>query len=124
MADITKELLSGSVDGLPIVVNQTALGSAVTVHTASAVAGVKDELWVWADNDSSNDVLLTLCLGGVTDVTHTIKATIPAKGKGANQDGLVCVIPGLPLANGKILKAIAASQPYIKLTGFVNRITN
>lgn len=114
MATYSKEILSGSTDGLGIKVSATALGSADTIHTASATA--QDEIWIYAVNTNSSAVKLTICFGGVTDVDHTIEYTVPA------EDGLKCIIPGLILKNSKVVKAIAGTTNVIVVYGFVNRI--
>lgn len=119
MATYSKVKLSGSTDGKQIKVTGTSSGAAVTVHTAHASA--LDEVWLYADNDSTSAVLLTLEFGGTTDVDNTIKVTIPGKGtEGA--DGLVPVIAGLILTNSLLVKAYAATGNVIKLSGYVNRI--
>lgn len=120
MATITRQLLSGSTDGLQIKVTGTGTGSTVTVHTADATA--EDHIYLYADNDSTSDVLLTLEWGGTTDPDNLMKITIPARGV-LGLDGPKQIVPGLPLTNSKVLKAFAATANVIKLSGFVNRMT-
>lgn len=117
MASFSKEKLSASTDGLGIKVVNTALGSADTIHTAVAGTSDKDEVWIYAVNNSASAIKLTICWGGVTDVDHTIEYTVAA------EDGLKCIIPGLILNNGKVIKAIAATGNQIVIYGYVNRIT-
>lgn len=117
MATYTKTKLSASTDGLPIKVAATAIASADTIHTAVAGTTDFDEIWIWAVNNSSSAVKLTLCWGGLTDVDHTIEYTV------APEEGLKCVIPGLILQNAKEVKAFAATANVITINGFVNRIT-
>ena len=114
MATYTKELLSGSTDGLGIKIAATTIGTANTIHTASATA--KDEAWIYAVNNSTSAIKLTICWGGVTDVDHTVEYTVPA------EDGLKCIIPGLVITNSKVIKAFAATANQIVIYGFVNRI--
>lgn len=119
MATFTKLKLSGSTDGKQIKVTGTSSGAAVTVHTAHASA--LDEIWLYADNDSTSPILLTIQFGGTTDVDNTIKVTIPGRGtEGA--DGLTPIITGLLLTNSLVVKAFAATGDVIKLSGYVNRI--
>lgn len=113
--DFEKTNLSGSTDGLGIKLTQTATGSEETVHTAHATA--LDEVWIWATNNHTAAVEVTLEWGGTTDPDHTIKKTIPA------DDGLVLLIPGLTLANSKMVKAFAGVADVITIFGFINRMS-
>jgi len=117
MATYTKQKLSASTDGLPIKVAATTLAGADTIHTAVAGTTDFDEIWIWAVNNSSSAIKLTLCWGGLTDVDHTIEYTVAA------EEGLKCVIPGLLLQNAKAVRAFAATANVITISGFVNRIT-
>jgi hypothetical protein len=82
------------------------------------VAGTSDldEIWVYAVNTSSSDVLLTLEWGGTTSPDDTIEVLIPAEA------GLVLVAPGLLLQNELVLRAFAGTADVLLVTGFVNRI--
>lgn len=117
MATFSKAKLSGSTDGLPIKVAATAIGSADTIHTAVAGTDNFDEIWIWAVNNSSSAIKLTICWGGATDVDHTIEYTVAA------EEGLKMIIPGLILQNAKVVKAFAATANQITILGFVNKIT-
>lgn len=75
-----------------------------------------DEIWVYAVNTSSSDVLLTLEWGGTTSPDDTIEVLIPAEA------GLVLVAPGLLLQNELVLRAFAGTADVLLVTGFVNRI--
>lgn len=109
----TRRLLSGSTDGIPILVNVTSSGTALTVHTA--VSGVTDfdEVWLYAFNIGANDVTLNLSLG---DTAKAVKQIISAN------VGLVSVCEGLPLQNGAVVKAWASNATDCHLVGFVNRL--
>lgn len=115
MASYTKHVLSGSTDGLGIKLTQTATGSEETIHTAHATS--LDEAWIWAMNNHTAAVELTLEWGGTTDPDHTIKVTIP------KDDGLYPIVAGLIITNSKVVKAFAGTANVISLYGFVNRIT-
>lgn len=119
MASFAKAKLSGSTDGLAIKVTGTSTSATVTVHTAVAgtTAGTFDEIWIYANNTSANDVKLTLEWGTATAADGNIEQTIPAEA------GLVVVVPGLILQNSKVVKAFAATADVILLTGYVNAIT-
>jgi len=117
MATFIKAKLSASTDGLPIKVVNTVIASADLIHTAVAGTTDFDEIWIWAVNNSTSAVKLTICWGGLTDVDHTIEFTVAA------EEGLKCVIPGLLLQNAKAVRAFAATANVITISGFVNRIT-
>lgn len=113
MATFSKIKLSESTDGLPIKVVQTATAG-TTIHTAHASA--LDEVWLYAYNGHSADVVLTIEYGGATVPDQNIITTVVSKA------GLVLVVPGLLLTNSKVLKAFAATANVITLSGYINRI--
>ena len=119
MATAVKRKLSGSTDGKPIKIAQTATAGD-TIHTAVAgtTAGTFDEIWLWAYNGHTADVVLTIEFGGATVPDQNIVVTIPYKA------GLIPVVPGLILQNGMVVKAFAGTSNVITLMGFVNAITD
>ena len=114
-----KRKLSGSTDGKAIMLTKISTTDAETIHTAVAgtALGVYDEIWLWAYNAHSADVLLTLELGGAA-APDVIKQTIPF------QKGLFLVIPGLVLQNGAVIHAWAAVANVISIAGFVNSMSD
>ncbi|RKY08077.1 MAG: hypothetical protein DRP65_09595 [Planctomycetota bacterium] len=114
-----KRKLSGSTDGKAIKVAATTTPG-TTIHTAvsGTTAGTYDEIWLWAFNSHTADVLLTIEYGGATDPDNIIEVTIPF------QSGLVPVIPGLILQNSLVVKAFAAVADVVTLVGYVNSITD
>ena len=114
MATFTKLKLSGSTDGKGIKVVQTETAG-TTIHTAHATA--LDEIWIYAQNNHTEDVVLTIEFGGVSSPDDLIVATVPFKA------GLVPIIPGLLLTNSAVVKAFAGTANVIILHGFVNRIS-
>lgn len=119
MASAVKRKLSGSTDGKAIKVAASSTPG-TTIHTAVAgtTAGTFDEIWLWAFNSSSSNVLLTIEFGGTTDPDNLVEVTIES------QAGLTPVIPGLILQNEMVVTAFAASANVITLIGFVNSITD
>lgn len=106
-------------DGLGILVAATATAG-TAIHTASSTATTIDELWLYAYNNHSSDILLTIEYGGVTAPKDVIKQTI------ITQAGLVLVVPGLVVqgnATPKVVRAFAATASQISIFGYVNRIT-
>ena len=118
MATAVKRKLSGSTDGMGIKITQTATAGD-TIHTAVAgtTDGTYDEIWLWAQNNHTADVELTIEFGSA-DTENNIKVTIPCK------DGLYAIVPGLILQNSKTVKAFAGSANVITVHGYVNSITD
>lgn len=119
MATVVKRILSGSTNGKPIKVVQTATAGD-TIHTAVAgtTAGTYDEIWLYAYNGHTAAVVLTIEFGGATVPDQNIVLTVAAKA------GLVLVVPGLILQNGMVVKAFAATANVITISGFVNSMTD
>ena len=119
MATALKRKLSGSTDGKAIKVVETATAG-TTIHTAVAgtTAGTFDEIWLWAYNGHTEDVVLTVEFGGATVPDQNIVVTIPYKA------GLVPVVPGFILQNEMVVKAFASVANVITLNGYVNSITD
>jgi hypothetical protein len=106
-------------DGLGILVVQTATAG-TAIHTASATATTIDELWLYAYNDHSSSVALTVEFGGVTSPKDVIVSTL------ASQAGLVLICAGLVIqgnASAKVVRAFAGTASKVSLFGYVNRIT-
>ena len=112
MAVFTKQLLSGSVDGRPVSVVQTATPGNL-VHAAHPTA--LEEVWIYALNRHTADVVLTIEFGGV-DVGDRIQVSIPAGG------GALLVVPGSPLTNSLEVRAYADTTAVVSVFGWVNRI--
>jgi hypothetical protein len=106
-------------DGLGILVTATATAG-TAIHTASSTATTVDEVWLYAYNNDSSSILLTIEYGGVTAPKDVIKQTLTA------QSGLVLVVAGLLVqgnATPKVIRAFAATGSQISIFGYVNRIT-
>lgn len=90
-----------------------------TIHTAvsGTDTGKYDEIWLWAYNSHSADVVLTIEFGGTTSPDDLVKYTVPY------QQGLFLIIPGLALQNGNVVRAFAATANVIAIQGYVNRIS-
>ena len=119
MATFSKNILSGSTNGRPILVNQTAIATGTTIHTGPTVTSSFDEIWLYAMNTSTASKKLTIGWGGVTDPNDLIEVTLAA------ESGLVLIAPGLILkgvATALIIKAAAADATSINIHGYVNNI--
>ena len=118
MATIEKIKLSGSTDGLGILVDDNASAGKL-IHEASATATTYDEIWIYAANYDTTDRKLTIEWGAAS-VGTIIESTIAAEA------GLVLVVPGLLLKGNSTeleVRAFAATTTAIQLFGYVNRIT-
>ena len=114
MATFSKLKLSDSTSGRGVKVVATATAG-TDIHTAHATS--LDEVWLWAYNSHSADVVLTLEWGAVTDPDDHIVLTIP------KDAGLVLVAPGILLTGSLDVAAFAGTANVIVLYGYVNRIT-
>lgn len=106
-------------DGLGILVVATATAG-TAIHTAHNVATTIDELWLYAYNNHSSSVVLTVEFGGVTSPKDVIKSTL------TSQAGLVLICAGLVIqgnATAKVVRAFAGTASQVSLFGYVNRIT-
>jgi len=106
-------------DGLGILVGQSATPG-TAIHTASSTTTTVDEVWLYAYNNHSASILLTIEFGGVTAPKDVIKQTLTA------QNGLVLVVAGLVIQGNavpKVVRAFAATASQISIFGYVNRIT-
>ena len=115
MATFTKLKLSGSTDGKGIKVAETATAGTL-IHTAVSGTSDWDEIWLWAVNMNTSNVILTVEFGGVTSPDNLIQVSVLAQG------GLTLVVPGLLLQNELIVRAYAGTADVITISGFVNRI--
>jgi len=117
----SKIILSGSVDGQPLIITGILATTAKLVHTAIAGVINFDEVFVWAYNVATADRLLTVRWAATATTAgqslRHIKQTIPA------EDGLHLVIPGLPLRNGNVVRAFATANGDLGLLGYAHRVT-
>lgn len=114
MATYTKVILSGSSNGKAIKVAATATPG-TAIHTAHPTA--IDEIYIYAMNTDTSNRKLTIEFGGTGSPDDLIEKTIAA------EDGLVLIVPGLPLTNSLAVKAFASTANVVTILGFVNRIS-
>ena len=116
MANFTKLILSGSVDGRNIRIVATATPG-TTIHTATASTGSDscDEVYLWAGSTSASYINMTVQTSDSADMASYNVRVPPAYA------GLIPVIPGFPYRNGVVLTATASSP--VNISGFVNRIS-
>lgn len=116
---VVQRPLSGSSDGLPIEVSATA-GGATTVHTMVTGTTTMDRVFMWAGNTSTADITLIIEWGASAD---RFKEIIPSRTTSHP------VLTGQPVwgrsgsVSATVLKAHASTSAVLKLTGYINRIT-
>jgi hypothetical protein len=114
-----KRALSGATTGIGIPLTTTSTAGDL-IHTAVAgtTAGTYDEIWLWAQNNHTADVVLTIEYGAGHTANGNIVVTVPYKA------GLVPIVPGLLLHNTLDVNAFASVDDVITIYGFVNSITD
>jgi hypothetical protein len=120
VATYSKVQLSGGAGGRLIKVAATATAG-TAIHTTGVSTSTLDEVWLYAQNDHTSDVLLTIEFGGTSSPDDLIRQTITSRA------GLLLVVPGLLLAgdgsSGRAVRAFAATANVVMVGGYVNRIT-
>jgi len=116
MSNFVPEILSGSTNGLGIKVNATAtIGD--TIHTAETGITNFDDITLYAVNTSASAVKLTIEWGTGTAADGNIEQTIQP------EDGLILLVDQLPLRNGLLVTAFAATTDVILIFGKVRAYT-
>lgn len=116
---ISKVLLSGSTGGKQIKVVATATAGTI-IHTTGTSSSVTDEVWLYATNQDTAAIELTIEWGGTTDPDDRTTVTIPAK----SGDTLVCegkLLTGDGSA-GRTIRAFAGTANKVMISGHINRI--
>jgi hypothetical protein len=113
---MSKVLLSGSTNGKNIKVAATATPGTLIHTTGSGIINM-DEVWLYAVNTASYDVILTIEYGGVVSPDDSIPLTVKA------YQGVYMDIPGLILQNALSIRAFATNANVVNINGYVNRIT-
>jgi hypothetical protein len=115
MTTYSKLPLSGSTNGRQIKVVPTSTPGTL-IHTAVSGTTNMDEIWIYATNNHTAGVPVTIEWGGTTTPDDLIQMTIPAK------TGLYLLIPGHILNNSLVVRAFASVANVVCLSGWVNRI--
>jgi hypothetical protein len=118
MATAVKRKASESSKGKCVLVAATS-SPGTLIHTCPNLDGEGDwdELWLYAMNNHTADVQLTVEFGS-TDAKDKIVLTVPA------QAGLVPITPGLILQDEATVAAFAAVANVVSIHVFNNRITD
>jgi hypothetical protein len=113
MTAIRPMFSSNGNDGDMITIAQTVTAG-TNLHTAIAGTNHIDEVYVYACNIHTADVLLTLEMNGAT-AAHQKKVTVPYN------DGDHLVVAGARINNGATIAAFAGTANVINCTVIVNR---
>jgi len=117
MAQIAKQILSGSTGAKGIKIAATATPGTV-LHTVPKLAAADlDEVWIYGVNSSATNRTLIIEFGGTTDPDDTIEFIVPL------ENGLYLIIPGLLLNNGLVVRGLTGVANVIVCYGYVHRIT-
>jgi hypothetical protein len=111
---ISKRLLSGSVNGTGILLENTP-STPTLIHTV-AIAPTIDEIWIWAVNTTGTQQTATFFFGSVNAGKDKIVITLEPN------EGLVTVVPGLPLTAGVTVNAFCGNSNAVNVFGYVNRL--
>ena len=111
---IFREFFTGSTDGTPIPITSTDSAGAQTLHTSSTKKG---EVYLFIGNNSTLAVESFVELG---DTVSPIRTLI------SPSQGLVPILPGVLLRNGKVLKAYCStvSTAALHAVGWVNELSS
>ena len=106
--------LSESTSGEPILATNNTGASATKIHQCSTNA--LDEVYLWAANYSSDDIVLTMSYNDTGFSTNGKYFTTTLGGDG----GLYLVLPGMPVTGGTKVYAKATTNKVV-LQGFILR---
>lgn len=116
MATFEKRKLSEDSTGSGIYIPTS---TPVTIHTTGTSSTVLDEIWIYVNNESSdNSSDFIISIGGLANIRQIIGPST----------GLILVVPGLIVSgNGNTGTTITAtdnsSTGEVSVNGFINRIT-
>lgn len=111
---IFREFFTGSTDGTPIRITSTDSAGAQTIHTSSTKKG---EIYLFIGSKSTAAVESFVELG---DTVSPIRTLI------SPSQGLVPILPGVSLRNGKVVKAYCSTVSTAALfaVGWVNELSS
>lgn len=116
MPTFSRQLLSASTDGLPVVVAATA-SPGTLLHTAVGGAG-RDEVFIWVANVTGGPATLSVQWGSTSD-----PAGMACKGLSIPPNGPpVPIMVGQTIANAQEVRAFSDTASALNITGYINRI--
>lgn len=115
MPTLTPILLSGSTNGRQKKIAGTTTGTGDTIHTATAVAGGFDDVWLDVYNSDIVSRTLTLQLGGTTQPDDEVAITVPPK------SGLLQCLAGRRFTGGVVIKGWGDATNVLTVGGYAVR---
>lgn len=111
---IFREYFTGSTDGTPISITSTDSAGAQTIHTCSTKKG---EIYLFVGNKS------TLTVESFIEIGDTVS---PVRTLISPSQGLVPILPGIPLRNAKVVKGYCSTVSTAALftVGWVNELSS
>lgn len=121
MATYTKQLLSQSNNGKSITITATGTNTTL-IHSTETNSGIIDEVWLYASNPTTSDIMLNVLYGGTNFTTDIL-----FEGVVEAYAGNVLICPGL-IARGDGSSSFSiygnVSIPSgVNVFGYVNRIS-
>jgi hypothetical protein len=111
--DYIKRILTGDSHGRGILISTNSdPGTLITTVDSGTSDALLQEVFLWADNSHTSDIVLTIKRGSAT----MAPITIPFR------KGLFLVLPGIPLRNGLEIRAFAETTDLIRVYGYVNEV--
>jgi hypothetical protein len=117
MADISKQKFTNATLGRPVLVTTNA-SPGTAIHTVTTNSSQFDEVWLYAANNGTTNVALTVEFGSNSSADQ-INAAIPFK------SGLYLIVPGIPLqgnTTASTVKAYTNTVNVVSISGWVNRL--
>jgi len=107
-------LASASINGRPILV--AASGSPGTaLHTGVSGTQSMDEVWIWANNNHTGDVNLTIEFGATGVPDNATICSVPYK------SGAFLIVPGWRVNNTGVVRAYTSVANVLNCSVNVNR---
>ena len=118
MATFSREMLTSSPSGRPVLISVISQATAVTIHTAHATA--KEEVYLWVTNTSAAAVTLNLLIndGSIVDPDDYIVKTLSLP---ANSPPLP-ILTGQTFTSSMVIAAFASVNNALTYQGFINRV--
>ena len=112
---LTKLPLSASVNGKRILISATTSASANPIHTAVTGSSAVDEIWLYAYNEFTASVLVSVLWGGTVEPNDVNRVYVTSVA------GKTLIVDGQLLQDGLTVSIYAGTANKINIDGFVNR---
>lgn len=117
MSDISKLKFTNSSAGRPILVSNTATPG-TAIHTVTTNSSRFEEVWIYAQNNHTSNVALTVEFGSNSSASQII-SSIPFK------TGLYLIVPGIPFQGDSTpptVRAFTNVVNTVSISGWVNQL--